>query len=210
MLRSLLLTSSVAAVLFSQVACEKHNQIRLQISANDSKVSLVVQRGDVITWADTPAEFKIVDPCAEDKKTSVCTVNRDKGLFRYNCQGCEDPEIVVGSEEPFPPIKAASRKPFDIEINIACVNDTVIVERDKENANDGKVIKWIPVGGTGEYLATWELKFTNNICEDSSTINQDNPYCKVKAPPAVPNTDYGYTVSSNSCRNPGTAIVRIP
>ena len=92
MKRSLLLWS-IPVLVSLQSGC--HNTITLTASPDEpGKVVVFAQRDDIIQWKGVTPSFLGPAPCTVSN--GKCSVAVDDGSYLYGCNGCTDPEVVVG------------------------------------------------------------------------------------------------------------------
>jgi hypothetical protein len=175
------------------------------------------RKGDVVKWQDSAGvafnvNFPIGSPCTEpNNPTSICTLKQD-GFFPYECTGCADPGLAVGSNDGQKTEAALhpSGAPRDAEAGYvfcdantkaAKVYPSPLVITASTAAGDSK-IQWFPLGGSG--IATWAVTLQPGTCSEA-TINQTQPLCTLQ-PGAQSQT---YQVTGDACTSPGTAVLTV-
>lgn len=181
------------------------NKMNLVYDPYIAKVALNPMQGDKLTWTGTSnsfAQFVLVSPCSEGLNTSTCSVSAKGGTYLYRCSGCQDPEVVVGSDAASV-LKTASfqlKGTVSAQIAMACQSNAVVVDPNSVQAAVGATLEWVAVGDPA--LSNW----TNNLNICTTAVTQASPVCTI-ANGTAPNT-YQYTITAGNC-NPGNGSVTV-
>lgn len=178
------------------------------------KVFLYAQQGNVISWttnAGTPAyaDFdpcKGCSPCAEGNHVSMCTINVKMGNFRYKCNHCQDPVIVVGTEgggiRGSVEIARAATTEY---VYLSCDNsDTIALAPDPVSVHKGDSIEWLSIGA----VTSWKVSISN-VCSNRSDFDQENNLCNISSDGGPQPGDYRYKAHSDQCKTDKEGTVRI-
>ena len=191
-------------------------QIPMSFS-NVGEVYIHPKTGDKIQWKYAGA-LKTVDfskfgvtPCAEGLKTNTCTVSPQAkaGSYFYDCDGCPDPGIGMGSETGpqgglgttgagmLPPPYAAPAGP-----KVWCKAGQAMVQPITGKA--GQSFEFTPVAGT-----TFTATFQANTCTQGDTLNNGSPDCTLKNGATIPQSySIQASVDRTACTN-GTGMLNL-
>ncbi len=179
------------------------NKMSMVVSPLTGKVVPYPKTGDTIIF---PAglQFEISTPCdasatpAADGSVpcKVAVTNSTPQPYLYDCTGCGDPEVIVGSDSGTLGSAAASPKhSADSADAIACTDHTVQIFKPSLSLAQGKTIQWVAVGDQPphiQHLVAWSITTTPaGICQQDSIGNQQTQ-CTLKGDPGA----YTYTVAS--------------
>lgn len=204
------------------------NEVYVTLSGKTGKVILNPHMNDVIHFqkpnTNLAATFLLLSPCKEGAPLTLnspgmpvtsCTINvstQTFSRFLYSCPGCQDPEVVVGSDNEKTFLNGAAFR-ADQTVGMLCTGAPASIAVLPATALEGRVILWEALGDSSSstYLSDWSITFTgNNPCTGGS-ISNGSPTCTVMtgAAGATPPTSYAYTISSSHCANPGTGTLSI-
>jgi hypothetical protein len=191
------------------------NAVNVAYNAVEHKMVLHPNRGDVIKWIDpkgnpVKVDFPAGNPCKKDDPVGTCTINVDAAVVPYDCAGCADPEIVVGSDISIlggaaiasTHIVAADRVPTPVYIQ--CNSNQIAVyppevQIPKATVMAGASVAWLR-GGIPPAGKDWKVDgFSTPICSNNPPFQDGNATCNLKTDVAA-NT-YTYNVSLPSCSN---------
>jgi len=125
-----------------------------------------------------------VSPCEDGNTTrSACKVSVKRGLYAFDCPGCPDPGIAVGSSSSIYKTTAAIiTGPYAAPKNpkIFCKSQVPSVQAIQ--VRDGETFEFYPVG---------DFDFSIDMgpyCTQTSPLNNMNPTCTFHgtAPPSAP------------------------
>jgi hypothetical protein len=184
----------------------------------DGKWVIHPNDGDHVKWSQMVHFEQPYTPCVENGNpvydTMDCKVKVKKdthyGEYFYSCSHCPDPEIVVGSDEGnFETERAkAIALNADYSIKIAC-NGTMImpVQDPAGDIPNGKLIRWQPRGGDGEYPLAWTVTWGQPapMCREGN-IDQNQRDCTVTGESGKM---YSYTVNSTNPTCNGMSSIKI-
>lgn len=115
--------------------CGKSNTITMQYVPRLNTVVVRVQENEVIHFKDATNQFfeptfKLGSPCTDDNdlKKGMCTISKAAPHNRYpfTCPGCEDPEIVVGSDAGIETRSLPAAKGTVKPVDLGCTVDKMI------------------------------------------------------------------------------------
>jgi hypothetical protein len=202
---SLVLTTVLAG-------CEK--PVKLLYVSDEHKVVLHPDQGTVLTWAASNGSavgvtFPFGNPCKENPVTGQCTINVAKARVPYDCTGCADPEIIVGSDISIgksPMGTPATTAPPTATVYMGCNSNQVAiypaeVSIPTTTVAAGATVLWVP-GGLTPIGTDWTVNgFTVTSCSNNPPFNSGNNTCSLNTNASSTT----YTVSSASCNNSSTS-----
>ena len=211
----LVLTTAVSILAGCQK--EKPNTVKLLYASDENKVVLNPDKGTVLTWTNRegrplPVTFGFGSPCSESGSSlSTCTINVDKARVPYTCQGCADPEIVVGTDisgSSTGPTPAAFVQPPAGIVYMGCNSNAVaiyMVDTPVPQAviPAGAKVLFVP-GGITPIGPDWKVDgFSAPICTNGASFGAGNGTCTLATTLTAGSTNYN--VSSAACNNTSTA-----
>ncbi len=189
------------------------NTVNLVYVPDEHKVILNPKTGMILKWSNpqgnpVPVQFPFGNPCkdAAEPGAGQCTVTVAHARVPYLCDGCADPEIVVGSDistlgqgnaltgTPTPPTAI---------VYMACDRNAVSIYPPNVGIPQsllgaGATVLWTP-GGLSPIGPDWKAdNFTSPVCSNNPPFNHGNATCNLKTDLAV-GTTATYTVSAASC-----------
>ena len=202
------------------IGCEdKKAPVVMQVQGG-GKVFLHPQQGDVVQWKDSsgkafPVTFPPIgtSPCQESANpTSTCTLKLG-GVYPYDCAGCADPVIIVGSDGG--PLQKAVVLPkgnvLDSQSGVIYCDaaskaakvykDPLQVAASTGGANSK--IQWFPYGNSG--ITAFTVTLQPGTCQEA-TIDQSQNICTLLAGAPKSQT---YNVTADVCSSPGTAVLNV-
>jgi len=199
--------------------CGGSGKTTIQFLAGGKPV-VYANKGEVVEWigADGKAlkvKFPVSSPCQEGSLTSTCTTQME-GAFPYDCTGCSDPGIVVGSDNGG--LHGQMKKTMasnavanaqlgyiycDTTTKAAKVYPDPLVAA-ASTASGVSTVQWVPIGDSGITNYTVTLP-TGNTCVEGMTINQMQDVCTL----VVGAASTPYTVTADVCMTPGTETLTI-
>ena len=215
-----LLTTGLAIGTALQCGCQ--NTIYLTASPDQpGKVVLNPRQKDVIQWTGLTPSFLGPTPCSSDPSNGTCTVNVPDGSYLYNCQGCIDPEVVVGPgsgpRHPLAVAVAATATPQSV--SLWCNNNQVSLAPAAApfTAHSGDTLEvfWVDTGTGGQKISDPQITPSTPTpvpCTEAQIGAPPNNHCTFTAPAAT--TTYNYTAKSaggscNATSAAGTIVVTI-
>jgi hypothetical protein len=194
-----LLTTFAGICLCFTLACQRKSHIELFIDVG-GKVLLHVQKGDVIRWTQGGAgsagvRFPHGTPCSNADGSATCTVQADRGFYTYECAGCQDPVIVVGSTvfvNQFRPTGLAGLTRAAIYTGIYCQAAAAGVAPNPVVADQGDSIRWYGDG----VVTQWKVTVPAG-CANGTTFDQNNPLCTLAG---AAGASYPYTLHADACK----------
>jgi hypothetical protein len=196
------------------VGCSKQGAVTIQFLAGGKPV-LQAQKGDVVKWVGPDGNplvvnFPVSSPCQEGSMTSTCTP-RLPGLFPYDCTGCSDPGLVVGTTTFEVPsgLKMAPNTIASAQLGyISCDKATKVAKvytdplpAPPSTPGGDSTVQWKKVGDSG--ITKFTIGLQPGTCKEG-TIDQSQEVCTLVAGAA----SQTYTITADAC-SPGTARLTI-
>jgi hypothetical protein len=215
-----LLSTGLAIGAALQCGCQ--NTIYVAASPDQpGKVVLNPRKNDVIQWMGVTPSFLGPTPCSEDPSNGKCTVNVADGSYLYGCQGCVDPEVLVGpgAGPKQTPALAVTTTATPVSVSLWCNNNQVSLAPFAvpftAHAGDSLEVFWVDTG-TGAQKINDPLVTPNTPtpvpCMETQIGAPPNNHCTFTAPATT--TTYNYTAKSaggscNATSAAGTIVVTI-
>ena len=184
------------------------------------KPILFATAGQVVKWVGpdgttgVSVTFGVNSPCQETGSTNTCTVQSGDGYYPYDCKGCSDPGMVVGSDSGLHGLgtTAMGVQPVansqvgaiycDKTTKAAKVYTDPLVASAATSASNSTV-QWLPAGGSG--ITTYSVTLQSGTCNET-TINQTQNVCTLLASAPASQT---YTVTADTCTASGSATLTV-
>jgi hypothetical protein len=200
--------------LASLVGCGSSRKTTIQFLAGGKPVVYAL-KGDVVQWigpdgSALPVTFPVGSPCQPGGPASTCTV-QETGAFPYECTGCSDPGVVVGSDNGRPPSKAMSSTTVaDAQLGYVYCDKTTKAAKvypdplpaPAATAGGDSTVQWLPLGGSG--ISTYAIGVQSGTCKEGM-IDQSQDVCTL----VVGAPSQTYMVTADTCSMPGTAVLTI-
>jgi len=170
---------------------------------------LYAKAGDVIKWSHQgnplAVNFKYgANPCTAGDPVGTCKIQATRGEYFYDCQGCADPAIVVGSDVSgrlttkggiLPPPYATPKDP-----KVYCDSGQAKVSQ-PITAKVGDSFEIYPVGDI-----TFSVKFLTPTCTQGDSLTNSAPSCTVIQGAA---SQPAYPIHIDGCTTDGTGSLTI-
>jgi len=198
-------------------ACNKPDKFNLVLHTVEQKVVLNPKPGDILLWTKPGGEPLTVNfpagfPCKKEEATAQgsnqvagkCTIDVASAVVPYECEGCADPEIVVGSDISRQGAVAAGLRGAPIPptpVYMRCDGGQIVVYKPEVTFTQAAVaagasVVWVrgypPVGDDWKSYG-----FSSDICDNGSSFQEGNAVCKLKTTLTAGTTTYN--VSSAKC-----------
>lgn len=186
------------------------------------KVVLNPSNGDTIQWTGITPSFLGPSPCSTDASNGKCKVSVSDGSYLYSCNGCADPEVVVGpqSGNPFRRLGATTVLATSDSVSLWCNNNQVSLAPAAApftaHAGDSLEVFWVNTGTGSQKIPDPQVTPGPSAppisCKEGSIGKPPDNHCTFTAPAAT--TTYYYTAKSagggcNATSATGTVVVTI-
>jgi hypothetical protein len=161
----------------------RHNEVQVVFSDVGDPL-LYAKAGDVIKWSNNgkpvAVNFKYgANPCSAGDAVGTCKIQATQGEYFYDCQGCADPAIVVGSDVSrvmptavtgiLPPPYATPKDP-----KVYCdAGQTKVSQPITAKAGDSFEI--YPVGDIA-----FSVNFATGTCNQGDSLKNNASSCTIK------------------------------
>lgn len=175
-------------------------------------------KGDTVHWVGPdgktglPVTFPTGSPCESVSDPTTCKIKLE-GYFPYECTGCGDPGLVVGSDNMLK-LLGAQQMSTSVIANpqvgaIYCKQNKTTIYPDPlsapaTTADSVSTVQWLPAGGSG--ITTFTITLQNGTCKEGTTINQAQNVCTLMV--GAPATQ-SYPVTADACSTVGSATLNI-
>lgn len=168
------------------------------------------KKGDKITWTNQgqplAVKFKSPNPCtnANDPAAGTCTIQATSGFYFYDCQGCPDPGIGVGSDVILGQSTARSGilpQPYATPPSpkVSC-DSSGKATADPISGKSGDSFQFLPNGDL-----TFSITFAANTCTQGDSPSNGASDCTLKAGAT---SQPAYPIHVNGCTD-GTGSLKI-
>ncbi len=175
-------------------------------------------KGDTVHWVGPdgktglPVTFPTGSPCESVSDPTTCKIKLD-GYYPYECTGCGDPGLVVGSDSQVNLLLGTHHMSTSTIANpqvgaIYCKQNKATIYPDPlsasaPTADSVSTVQWLPAGGSG--IKIFSITLQNGTCKEGTTINQAQNVCTLLV--GAPATQ-SYPVTADACST-GSATLNI-